>query len=266
MEPLTMAAVSFGLQAIGSGLGFMGQQSDARNKNKSIRAQNQYNQQMHGYGERVKDFEYKNALKIYGMRQEQANLQVQEFQNAYKNYFFDEQMQLNQMIDQAKLASLQSNIKLAQAENASLASALNRGATGRRTVGRVSAVNSIMASMEGMQRAKQLSMNEYMMNERMNRSARTTNLRSKMAFNAIGPRPERAPSAPLPYMQRMDPGPNPMGLFAGLANSGASAFGTYGSLKAPSAGNIADAAKPPGATTGIGPIRNGALYGAAISE
>jgi hypothetical protein len=67
-----------------------------------------------------------------------------------------------------------------------------------------------------------------------------------MSFNAIGPRPERTPVAPLPFMESMDRGPSSMGLFSGLLNDAGSAFGTYGSLKAPSAGNIADAAKPPG--------------------
>ena len=76
------------------------------------------------------------------------------------------------------------------------------------------------------------------MDTRIGRAARKTDLRSRMAINAIGPRPERAPSAPLPFMESRDPGPNAMGLFAGLASSGASAFGTYASLKAPSPGDV----------------------------
>ena len=55
MDPLTMAAVSFGLDAIGSGLGFMGQQDAARQNNKAIQARNEYAVQQHAYGEAVKN-------------------------------------------------------------------------------------------------------------------------------------------------------------------------------------------------------------------
>lgn len=239
MDPLTAAGISFGLQAVGTGLGFLGQQEEAARNNRAIKQRNRYARKQYAYGEQVKDFEHRNALKIYAMRQEQAKLQIQEFQNAYKDYFFDEQMAMNQMIDQAKLSALQSDIKLQQAQTRTMASSLARGATGRRAGrGGALAMNAIMAGMEGVQRAKQLAMNEQMMDTRIGRAARRTDLRSRMAINAIGPRPERAPSAPMPFMESRDPGPNAMGLFAGLASAGASAFGTYSSLKAPSAGNI----------------------------
>ena len=100
MDPATAAAVSFGLNAVGTGLGFLGQQDEAARNNKAIKQRNQYSMRQHAYGEQVKDFEHRNALKIYAMRGEQAKLQIQEFQTAYKDYFFDEQMALNQMIDQ----------------------------------------------------------------------------------------------------------------------------------------------------------------------
>ena len=38
MDPLTMAGISFGLQAMGTGLGFLGQQDQARQNNKAIDA------------------------------------------------------------------------------------------------------------------------------------------------------------------------------------------------------------------------------------
>ena len=238
MDPATMAAVSFGLNAVGTGLGFLGQQDEAARNNKAIKQRNQYSMRQHAYGEQVKDFEHRNALKIYAMRGEQAKLQIQEFQTAYKDYFFDEQMAMNQMIDNAKMSALQSDIKLQRAQTQTMASSLARGATGRRATAGTSAMNAIMAGMEGVQRAKQLAMNEQMMDTRIGRAARKTDLRSRMAINAIGPRPERAPSAPLPYMEQRDPGPNAMGLFAGLANAGASAMSTYSSLKAPKSGGI----------------------------
>ena len=239
MDPLTAAAVSFGLNAVGTGLGFFGQQDEAARNNKAIAQRNRYCMRQHAYGEQIKDFEHRNALKIYAMRQEQAKLQVQEFQTAYKDYFFDEQMAMNQMIDQAKLSALQSDIKLQRAQSQTMSSSLARGVTGRRAGrGGISAMNAIMAGMEGVQRAKQLAMNEQMMDTRIGRAARKTDLRSKMAINAIGPRPERAPTAPLPFMESSDPGPSLTGLFGGLANAGASAMGTYGSLKAPKTGGI----------------------------
>lgn len=266
MDPLTMAAVSFGLNAVGSGLGFMGQQDAAKQNNKAIKARNQYAVAQRAYGEQIKDFEYKNALKIYGMRQEQSKLEIQEYQNAYKNYFFDEQMVLNDLIDNARIQALQSDIKLQQAQSQTLASASARGVTGRRAGrGGVLAQNAIMAGMEGVQRAKQLAMAEQSTDMRMDRAAYKTDLMSRMSVNRIGPRPERAPAAPAAFMESMDRGPSTMGLFSGLASAGADAFGVYSSLQAPSAGNIGSGSGTQ-QVSGIGPVRNGAMYGAAISK
>jgi len=265
MEPLTMAGISFGLNAIGSGLGFLGQQDQARQNNKAIKARNRYSMQQYAYGEQMKDFEHKNALKIYDMRVEQSRLQNQEYDNAWKEYYMDEQIQFEEILNQAKIQALQSNMQLENAQNAYTASALNRGAVGRRA-GVRGANAALLAAMGNAERGRQLSLAQDNMDTRMGRQARRTNLRKQMSFNAIGPRPERTPVAPLPFMESMDRGPSSMGLFSGLLNDAGSAFGTYTSLKAPSAGNIADAAKPPGATTGIGPLRNGAMYGAAISN
>jgi len=234
-----MAGISFGLQAVGTGLGFMGQQSAAKQNNKAIRQRNQYAQAQRAYGESIKDFEYKNQLKIYEMRKQQSALEIQEYQNAYKNYFFDEQMVLNDMIDQARIQALQSDIKLSQAQSQTVGASLARGVTGRRAGrGGVLAQNAIMAGMEGVQRARQLAMAEERTDMRIGRAAQKTDLMSRMSVNRIGPMPERAPVAPAAFMEAMDPGPSTLGLFSGLASNAASAIGVYSSLKAPSAGNI----------------------------
>jgi len=86
-----------------------------------------------------------------------------------------------------------------------------------------------------------------------------------MSVNRIGPRPERAPAAPAAFLESMDRGPSTMGLFSGLASAGADAFGVYSSLQAPSAGNIGTGSGTQ-QVSGIGPVRNGAMYGAAISK
>ena len=239
MDALTMAGISFGLNAIGTGLGFMGQQESARQNNKNIRRRNQYAQQQRAYGEAIKDFEYKNALKIYEMRKEQSKLEIREYQNAYKNYFFDEQMILNDMIDAARQQGLMSDIKLSEAQAQTFGSASARGVTGRRAGrGGMFAKNAIMAGMEGVQRAKQLAMAEQRTDMRIDRAAYKTDLMSRMSVNRIGPMPERAPAAPAAFMESMDRGPSTMGLFSGLASNAASAFGVYSSLQAPSAGKM----------------------------
>jgi len=229
-----MAAVSFGLQAVGTGLGFMGQQSAAAQNNKAIRARNQYAQQQRAYGEQIKDFEYKNALKIYEMRQKQSALEIKEYRNAFENYFYDEQVILNDMIDNARRVGLMSDIKLAEAQAQTMGSASARGVTGRRAGrGGILAKNAIMAGMEGVQRARALAMAEERQDIRIDRARYKTDLMTQMSFNRIGPRPERAPVAPAAFMESMDPGPSTMGLVTGLANDAASAFGVYSSLKAP---------------------------------
>jgi len=263
INPATMAAINFGVNAAGTGLGFMGQKDAAAQNNKAIQARNDYNQQMWGYGEQMKDFEYRNALKIYGMRQKEAELQIEEYENAFANYYMDEQLQFNELVTQAKQQALQSSMQTDQAVGASAASALSRGATGRRA-GVQSANIELMNAMSGAERARRLAFAEDMRDERIDRNVRTTNLRRQMAFNAIGPRPERAPSAPLPYMEAMDPGPSTVGLLGGLVNDAGGALGMYSRLKAPSAGNIGGG-RGTQQVSGIGPVRNSAMYGAAIS-
>ena len=69
MDPLTMAGISFGINALGTGLGFLGQQDQSRStEQQSDQARNRYSMQQHAYGELMKDFEHRNALKIYDMR------------------------------------------------------------------------------------------------------------------------------------------------------------------------------------------------------
>ena len=240
---LITAGAMFGLQAIGSGLDFFGQKDQTRQNNKAIDARNRYNTQMHGYGERIKDFEHGNALKIYGMRQKQAKLQNQEYDLAFANYFLDEQLQFDELVTQAKIAALQSNMQADQAQNQATASALNRGAVGRRA-GVKGANIALMNAMAGAERARRLTFAGDNMDTRLARTSRSLNIKKEMAFNSIGPRPERAPAAPLPFMEQRDRGPSGMGLFSGLLSAGAGAYQQYGSMQAPDVGKIG--AKPPG--------------------
>ena len=239
MEPATLAAISFGMNALGTGLGFFGQQEKASQNNAAIRRRNAYAQKQRAYGEQIKDFEYKNALKIYAMRQEQSRLEIAEYHDSYKNYFFDEQMKLNDIIDSARLSALQSGIKLSQAQGAVQASSLARGVTGRRAgSGGMLSQNALMAGMEGIQRAKRLAMAEDRADMNIDRAAYKTNLMSQMSVNRIGPRPERAPAAPAAFMESMDPGPSMWGLGAGLLSDAGNAFQVYGSSKAKPVGDI----------------------------
>ena len=81
-----------------------------------------------------------------------------------------------------------------------------------------------MAGMASAERARQLALADENMDMRIDRQVESTNLMKQMAFNAIGPAPTRVPSAPLPYMEQMDPGPSSMGLYTGLLNDAASAL------------------------------------------
>jgi len=263
---LITAGVMFGLQAVGSGMDFFGQKAKAAQNNKAIRARNDYAVAQRDYSEAIKDFEFKNALKIYGLRQEQSKLEIAEYQDSYKNYFFDEQMKLNDIIDQARLSALQSGIKLSQAQSSTVASSLARGVTGRRAGrGGVLSQNALMAGMEGVQRAKQLALSEERADMNIARAAYKTDLMSRMSVNRIGPRPERAPAAPAAFMESMDPGPSMWGLGAGLLSAGANAAGTWSDLQPQNPGSI-DINTARRSSEGIGPVANGDVYAAAIKR
>ena len=124
---------------------------------------------------------------------EQARLQNQEYDNAWKEYYMDEQIQFEEMLTQAKIQALQSNMQLETAQNAYTASALNRGAVGRRAGVRGANAAILAAMLYYAERGRQLALAQDNMDTRMSRQARRANLRKQMSFNAIGPRPERTP-------------------------------------------------------------------------
>jgi len=259
MDPLTMAGISFGLQAIGTGMGFMGQQDQAAQNNKAIKARNQYSMQQYAYGEQMKDFEYRNALKIYDMRKEQFRLQDKEYNNAFAEYYMDEQIAMDDLITQATLAAFQQDMQQDQAIGRSVTTRADRGVGGRRSQ-RTAQNTLLMAGMASAERARQLALAEERQDMRIDRQAKRTNLMKQMAFNAIGPAPERGPSAPLPYMEQLDQGPSTMGLFSGLLNDAGSAFGTYASLKAPKAGDINTGGTNWNQTPGVNPSIAGPTF------
>jgi len=233
------ASVMFGLQAAGSGLGWLGQKSQADQANAQRRKQDRHNQKVFQSQEALKDFEHKNALKIHAMRKEQSRLEIQQYQNNFVNYYFDEQMALNDIIENARNSALQSGIKLSQVQGQNLASSTARGVSGRRAgSGGVLAQNAIMAGMEGIQRSRRLVMAEQRQDLRLDRARNRTNLMMQMSHNKIGPTPERAPVGVAPLSLGQDPGPSWMGLGAGLLNAAGSAAGTYASLQPKSPGEI----------------------------
>ena len=239
MDPLTMAGISFGCKPLEPVSDFMGQQEGAKQNNKAIKARNQYAVAQRAYGEQIKDFEYKNALKIYAMRQEQSKLEIQEYQMLIRitSLMSRWHSTISSIMLGYKLYSL--TYDLPKPNHRPWDQPLHGALRGvEQGVGVSLAQNAIMAGMEGVQRARQLAMAEERADMRIGRAAQ----RLTLCLRCLSIVSVLVLNVHLQHLQHSwklwIQVPLPMGLFSGLASNAASAFGVYSSLKAPTSGNI----------------------------
>ena len=235
MDPLTMAGLSFGASAFSSIIGHNQKKEQTRQANKQIKANNRFQMQNWQYGEQMRQRQNKQAKQIYEMNKQNYQLQKELDYDAYKEFYEDSQLQFENLVRDVKQKSFESANKLAAYQDQAMASALSRGATGRRA-GVRGANAALKQGMGQASRAEKLVFAEEQMGTRIDRAAKRTDLRIKQAFNNVGPAPEDLPMAPLPVMGQMQKGPSQMGLFADLAGGAINAMGTYSSLKAPKTG------------------------------
>jgi hypothetical protein len=237
MDPLTLglAAASAGAGMFGTFVGHNEKKQQVRDANRQIKAQNRFSMQNWQYNEQMRQRQNRNARAIYEMRKQEFSLQKELDYDAYKEFYEDSQLQFNNLVRDVKAKSFQSAMKLVAFQNQSTASALNRGAVGRRAG--VRAANAeIMRGIEQRSRADKLVFAEQQMDKNIGRQARRTNLRIQQAFNRIGPAPEDLPVAPMPVMGQMQRSPSDIGLYSGLLSAGLTGFTTMNSLTAPSTG------------------------------
>jgi len=238
MDPFSLAALSFGSSALSSVIGYQDQQAATSYANQQTRLANQTAMQNWQYEEQMRQRQNEQARAVYDMKVQNYELQKELDYNAYRDYYYDSQLNFNNLVRDVKNKSFTNANKLAEYQSQSMASALSRGSTGRRSSVR-SANAAIKSGMTQRSLTDKLIFAEEQMDEGIERAAKTTNLRIKQAFNNIGPAPTDLPMAPMPVMNTMQDGPSGMGLALGLAQGAISAVGTYGSLKAPKTGTPA---------------------------
>lgn len=240
MDPFsaTLAIGGFGAQAFGLFGERESQRQQVRNANKQTRLKNQAAMQQWQYNEQMRQREQRQQEQLYQMRVKEFDFQKQLNYDEYKQYYEDSQQAFNQLVRDTRIASLQAGAKLANLQNQNTASALNRGAVGRRA-GVANASAQIWAGMEARNRADKLIFADQNRRKEVGRAARKTNLMTEMAFNRIGPKPEALPVAPMPAMMPMQQQASDIGLYSGLLKAGLSGLGTYSELsgKNPFTGN-----------------------------
>ena len=163
------------------------------------------------------------------MRKKEYAFQKQLNYDVYKDFYEDSQLAFDQLVRDTRIKSLQSANKLNNLQSKSMASALSRGATGRRA-GVRNSNSALWAGMEQRSRTDRLLFADQEMRKHIARGARDTDLRNQIAFNRVGPPPEALPQAPMPVMRPMQKQSNDMGLYAGLVKSAVGAVGTYNTL------------------------------------
>jgi len=237
LDPVSLgyAAAQFGFSALGSFAEQGAQRDKIRQANKQTQLNNQFQLQNWQYGEEMRKRQNRQAQAIYQMKQQNYQLQKELDYDAYKEFYEDSQLKFNNLVRDAKLKSFQSATKLAEYQSKSMASALNRGGTGR-TSGRSAANAAIKQGMMQASITDKLVFAEQQMEKNIERSARRTDLRIKQAYNAIGPAPEDLPMAPMPVMGQMQSMPSNMGLITDLGGAALGSISTYNSLTAPKTG------------------------------
>jgi len=235
MDPFSLAALQFGGSALSSIFGYQEQQAATKYANQQTQLGNQAAMQNWQYQEQMRQQQNAQARAVYDMKVQNYELQKELDYDAYKDYYYDSQLNFNNLVRDAKIKSLQNASKLAEYQGASMASALSRGATGRRA-GVRGANAALKSGMAQRSLTDKLIFAKEQMDEGVDRAAKTTNLRIKQAYNNIGPAPTDLPIAPMPVMGQMQQGPSGLSLAMGLAEGAIGAASTYGSLKAPKTG------------------------------
>jgi len=206
-----------------------------KQQNRQMAANDRFAIQQWEYGEQMRERQEAQADALYDMKKQQYQIQKALDYDAYKEFYEDSQLQFDNLIRDAKLKSFQTANKLAEYQGRAMASSLARGATGGRA-GVRSANAALKAGMESASRAERLVFAEQQMDKGIERAARTTNLRIKSAFNAIGPAPQPLPSAPMPVMGQKLSMPSDTGLYTDIGQGALTALGTFQSLMAPKTG------------------------------
>lgn len=237
MNPLALAGLGFATSSLSSLFGYNQQQAEVNQANKAIKARNQFAMQEWQYGEQMRQIQNQQARALYDMRVQQYDLQKELDLDAYSEFYEDSQLAFDRRVMDAVRKNFQSANQLAKYKGQAAVSRGRRGVEGTRSR-RADQAAMLVTGMNQAARAERLTFEEQQMQKNIDRNRRRTDLRIKQAYNAIGPVPIDTPIAPRPMMGQMQSGPSTLGLLSSLGIDALGAVGTYGSLKAPDAGNV----------------------------
>jgi len=229
-------AIPFAIGAFQMGAGMLEsyaqqQQAEAQvaYKNEQTRLSNQAAMQEWQYNEQMRQIQQRQREQIYEMAKEEYSLQKELNLEEYANYFEDAQIDFNNLVRDAVNQTLALDTKAAQAKGAQAVSNASRGVEGTRSR-RSSQAVGLQTGMMKTNLNERLLFSENMMKKDIDRAATQTDLRNKLAFNAIGPAPEALPVAPLPVMGAMQSAPSNLGMYTGMLNSAMAGLGTWDQL------------------------------------
>lgn len=230
-------AIPFAIGAFQMGAGMLDsyaqqQQAEAQvaYQNKQTKLANQAAMQEWQYNEQMRQIEQRQREALYEMAKEEYALQKELNLEEYANYFEDAQIDFNNLVRDAVNQTLALDTKAAQAKGAQAVSNASRGVEGRRSRRAAQAVG-LETGMMKTNINERLLFSEDMMIKDIDRAATQTNLRNKLAFNAVGPAPEALPVAPLPVMGTMRSAPSSLGMFTGMAGAAMDGLGTWDTLQ-----------------------------------
>ena len=188
----------FGAASMGSSLlNTFGKQREYDARNAEIRAANRASIRQYEYQEQRRQHEWRQALSIYGQKQRQYQQQVKYNNTALTDAWFDEQVRLNEIYDEAKWASLEQQQKLLEVSGVAAA----RGQTGKRA-GLRDQNNAMKFGMAQAKRQSNLARATQATERNMDRLRMKTNYANQLAYADVAVAPMLGPASMYPTMRQ----------------------------------------------------------------
>lgn len=222
-DPISAGVATFASGALSAVGQHQGQQAQAD-------AQNASSVRNYQHALREREYNWQNQLSVWGAKRNEYYRTVDENFSAADRAYASEQMRLNEQFEAATLQKQDMLAQLIGVTGTNRASERSGRSAQRMDTAAIAAFGRNQAIMTKNLTSARAAMHQRLYDNSMQLQAANARAHSQVA---IAPTPGLAPSQPT-----MVAGPSGIGLAAGLLGAAASGFGTYSSLKAPSAGNF----------------------------
>ena len=232
-DPVTAGVATFASGAVGAFGQHDSQQTAYRNQVRATQRANQQTANQWNDYLKQRDFDWSNQLTIWGAKKAEYAQTLDENYTAAQKAFESEQVKLNEQFAAAAFAKQDILTQMVGARGTNAA----RGVSGK-SVGKADqAILAAFGRNNAIMAANLASGRNQMIRNNMETS-RQMDAANMRAWRQVQFAPRPTPVASQPMLNEMPQNPGSSGLWMGLGQAALSGFGTYASMKAPSAGDF----------------------------